>query len=508
MGNLYVSLGPGHVSGETDGPQTILKNILDNLVGNSLMPATILSFFFQRNGVEMQRSVEGMLRTFLYQLLSQPHSASSKFRDESIKQANLAPDRKVRWQITDLRRMFLAVASEASTGSIVLIIDALDEGYPGCGEGPEPEPDRVLDCIISLFEELQTSSIDVRLVVACRTYPLLPKYEGLEIFVDKNNERDINAYIMKELERRINYTKDQDKILETLHLEMTRRAESVFVWAILMCPKVANWCNAGEDLDIILKRLHRFPSEMEKTYSQIFRDLINDEDKRSRALRLFQWVLFSRGNLNLNEIHDALEIKSSLLYRCINASGEESLPAINADRTKNLITNLSGGLVEAKCIWDNSPSRCAKFYPACVAVQFIHLSVQEYLEEQGFAMFDKYHSAGQAHLSLYMYCVEYLILGLQYSPQKIQQIQPPSSSHDNDEPCIYECGRYRLNDYGHDGVFPLTRYAWAKWIWHARISEMEFPRILDKFQERGKQISDVRECLKKCLPLDEYFTEG
>ena len=452
-GLLWIKGKPG------SGKSTVIKRILDSFAKQKAFGQIQLYFFFHRRGDPLQYTQLGMLRTILYQLLSQVASVRRIFNTAWEEKTRVqGGERYARnWQLEELRDLFSSLLLAATEdGNIRIFVDALDEA------GEEPAKD-LLSYFYGLSDEVRESEACVSICFSCRKYPVFANNSGLEIWVDNGNYNDITAYTVAELDRQLVKDSSHQNVVDVLQADFARKASGVFLWASLMIPVVVKQYNDGEYLESIRQRLNRVPSDLSHIYEYILTKVV-DPEKRLRTLRLMQWIFLAERPLSHLEIHHAIAsddfARQSPQYL---AKSLEDL--INTDtQIEKSILSLSGGLAEIKY---DRPTRRRKS-----RVQFIHESVNDFLRKDKFKLLSfafRSDPIGESHYRLCLSCLNYLRVSSDILPGK------------GYEELIELVKR-----------FPLTEYAVTSWLSHAEKAEL-----------RGLPLDEVLQCFE--WPSDKLF---
>jgi ankyrin repeat protein len=168
-----------------------------------------------------------------------------------------------------------------------------------------------------------------------------------------------------------------------------------------MVPLVAKEYNKGKSLKHVLKMLHKAPRDLHSIYEYILTMLIDVEDRRD-SIHLMQWISLAKRPLSVTEVRYALALDDSAIQEVHNSVQESEGFVTDDSQMKQLITSLSGGLVEVKEHHDSN------------VVQFIHQSVNDSLLNGGFewlGMKSPQDVVGEGHHRLTRSCVNYLKLG-------------------------------------------------------------------------------------------------
>jgi ankyrin repeat domain-containing protein 50 len=388
-GLLWVKGKPG------SGKSTLMKRIYKE---DATRADVRLSFFFHRRGVQLQQTPIGMLRTMSHQLMTQCVPARAVFRARYN-------DKKVfgrhgedwDWYDAELRNLLksaLVVANKSHTISV--FIDALDEA-------DENSVESIVNYIHEVHEELQSSVRQTWICFSCRHFPILTRNIGIEVCMEKQNEEDISAYVNRELSARIHERKRPSWAhdLRALQNQIASSARGVFLWAGLMAPLVAKKYNDGKSLKHVLEELRRAPPDLNFIYRHILTTQVDAED-REHSLHLMQWVYLAERPLSLTELRYSLALDDSAIHEFQNSVQDSEYFVEDDARMEQLITSLSGGLVE---VTDHGDSN---------VVQFIHQSVNDSLLKGGFewlGLESRQDAIGQGHDRLTKSCVNYLKLG-------------------------------------------------------------------------------------------------
>ncbi|KAK2611965.1 hypothetical protein QQS21_002071 [Conoideocrella luteorostrata] len=421
-GLLWIKGKPG------SGKSTLLRHVLRN-VKEALGPdPLILSFFFHGRGAELQRTPLGLFRSLLYQLRDTPGAlldVVDTFQQRC--ETTGKPGEKWLWHPRELRDLFKSSLLKAlKTRHISLFIDALDE----CGRQNAME---LAEDFKSLLEMLPSAeSKEFRICFTCRHYPIVALEGILEIYVERENDKDISTFVQGKL-----YS--SGKQLPSTILDMiTKRANGIFLWAWLVVRRILDPEQEGIQLKQIEAIINSVPPDLDTLYSAI----ISSMDLNS--LKLIQWVCFATRPLSLAELQWAMLINAN----CPHHSFQECQTAgdlTSDDRgIRRQVHTLSCGLAEV-----TSDSE---------KVQFIHQSVKDFFVVRGLSALDstlnlakvtppsQANLEGKAHYILSRICLRYLSMEeiVQSTIREKESLQ---------------------------SAFPLLHYAVTSWVTHAKQSE-------------------------------------
>ena len=138
----------------------------------------IVRYFFNNRGSSLARSVEGLLRSILIQILQQSPKESSQLMEEYNRKKQVSmQNNEVRWDLGSLRDVFKATLAGFSSGEMLIFTDALDE----C----EDKPKDYLSILKLATPSSGCSQSTIKVCVSSRPEPLidaeLKSYPGLRL---------------------------------------------------------------------------------------------------------------------------------------------------------------------------------------------------------------------------------------------------------------------------------------------------------------------------------------
>ncbi|KAF4460326.1 Pfs NACHT and Ankyrin domain [Fusarium albosuccineum] len=343
-GFLWIKGKPGA------GKSTIMKFIyLKTKRKRPRQPTITASFFFNARGTEPEKSVSGMYRSLILQLLEGFPDLQEVLDDTDLVprcQSDCPP-------LNVLKDIFFNAVSELGSRSFTCFVDALDE----CDE------QQVMD-MVQYFEELaeQCSDNGVRFQIcfSSRHYPYIHIRRGIQLTLEdqRGHAEDLGKYVQSNLQIR-----DQT-ILSELRPQLLKKAAGVFLWMVLVVD-ILNKENRRGRLGL-RKRLAEVPTGLTELFKDILkRDCENMED----LLLCVLWVLCAKEPLSPEEYYHALW--SGLALKNL---ADPEIPNITASDASDcvggyVITSLKG---LAEVTKTKNPT-----------VQFIHESVRDFLIKDG-----------------------------------------------------------------------------------------------------------------------------
>lgn len=360
------------------GKSTIMKRTLEH-AENHYHNDTVVSFFFHARGYALEKTVEGMYRSLLVQLLRK-----LPYLRQKLPTYGQTYDEKHGWPIALLRNHLSdAVRGLESDSAVSFYIDALDE----CNEDDIREA-------IQHFEELgeaRSAGGRIRICFASRYYPHITIQYSEEIRLDEQSQHDQDIFVYVRSKLRISDPRLKRKLIT----QIISRSSGVFLWVVLIVRILRKEVDQGTPSTRLLAIMELVPSQIQ----ELLADIIHDADQA--LLAVMQWVLFTARPLRLEELYFAVQTSIGGLTTAAWDTTELTLIEM-----RKFVLNTSRGLVEIIFVDD------AETYST---VQLIHESVKEYLLSDGLKSMDS--SLGQdaadvalTNANIAMWCRMYLEL--------------------------------------------------------------------------------------------------
>ncbi|KAL8393541.1 hypothetical protein RB599_005843 [Gaeumannomyces hyphopodioides] len=332
-GVLWVKGKPGV------GKSTLMKHTLGHCQ-RDLKKYTIAAYFFNARGADLEKTPCGMLRSLVYQLVTQEPSAFERllliFRNKQEMHGATWE-----WRESELKEFLLSEIQNGQSKPLLLLVDALDE----CSEP------HVRD-VVGYLERLSVAAIGTRNLNIClssRHYPHISmrKCQGLVVEDNWEHAKDIAAYVRGTLI-------ELDGELESALLG---KASGVFMWVVLVVAMLNTAYDEGK-VEAMHRTLHEVPSDLDDLFQTL---LARDKPDKNETVLMLQWILFSARPMTAKE----------LFYATLAGTNAESLgtpdpSVITPDHIRRRITNSSRGLIEVR-------------KDQAETVQFIHETVNDFL---------------------------------------------------------------------------------------------------------------------------------
>lgn len=382
-GLLWIKGKPGA------GKSVMMKKILRTVQNEKLATESIASFFFNARGSELERSILGMFRSLVHQVLLQDTALRREFTLEYLERCQ-SIGKQWEYMQTELQEFLLRSLSRRRSKSIQIFIDALDE----C---KEDEVREVAYYLRELTDRASASGSTLNVCISSRRYPTITIVRCPEIDLEKGNSGDITKYIETRMQQH-----NSHYYLQHLKSRVTERANSVFLWAILVVDMIHRSWDSGNGVAEIETLIQETPGQVKDLFEQLTATFTADECKE--ACQLFQWTLF--GN---NSRSGALTVEAVQYFMLFGTKGYSSFTqlhqsegVLSIDAFRRRVTYFSRGLIET--VYSSSTET--------FIMQVIHETVRDWLlHENGFRQLDMSirNARGDGEVALVNTCVKILL---------------------------------------------------------------------------------------------------
>ncbi|KAF4967772.1 hypothetical protein FSARC_4746 [Fusarium sarcochroum] len=334
------------------GKSTIMKFIYTRMKKKDQPQKTLTSsFFFNARGDDVEKSVSGMYRSLLLQLLEGFPDLQRALDDDDLVPRN----QKTCHSLNVLKDLFRAAVSFLGNRSCTCFVDALDE----CDE------QQVMD-MIEFFEEISEqcteNGVKLQFCFSSRHYPYFDIRTGVRLTLESQagHTKDLESYINSHLQI------GNSALIAELKPTILEKAAGIFLWVALVVRILNRENRRGRPA--VRKRLAEVPSGL----SDLFKDLLmRDQEDMNGLLLSILWILFVQRPLRPGEYYHALwfELSPEDLadLEMLDTNGLES-----SDRYNKFVISSSKGLAEIS-------------KAGVPTVQFIHESVRDFLiKDKGF----------------------------------------------------------------------------------------------------------------------------
>lgn len=346
------------------GKSTIMKYLYEH-VQDQKLDFVVLAFFFNARGELLEKSVEGMWRSLLHQLLSMVPEC------RKIIETSDSNEIEKTWEVATLRESFRKALLCLRDRKVICFIDALDEC---CDQNDARDMVAFLE---NVTQSTHQNKVSFYTCFASRHYPNIAVAHSEEIIMEKekSHEADIKKYIFDKL---ILASWD---LRNQLGIEIARRSRGVFFWVVLVVKELVGAFNRGMTRNELFDLLTSLPSDLD----DMIRCIIQAGASDPCLLLTLQWVL-----VGLREHLDFFLV--SLYFGVRFASGQTDMLAwdpneIDKEGIAKFINHASKGLVEVTRVLHEVTFALGKsewHYD----VHFIHESVRGHILTGGLAILD------------------------------------------------------------------------------------------------------------------------
>jgi ankyrin repeat protein len=425
-GFLWIKAKPG------SGKSTMMKFLL-NSAKKQLPSDTTISFFFHARGDQLQKSLEGMYRSLLHQLLTA--FPQLRLNLETLRISHTAPHT---WSVDSLHGLFHDAVLSLEDVRLTCFIDALDE----C---PEDEIRHLVDALGDLSHSAINKKVNFHVCFASRHYPYITMQRCQHLTLDgqEGHEQDISGYV-------INKLAGEGKVMSDLRIEVQARSQGVFLWAVLVVQILNKEHDRGSNAHQLRRRLNETPSGLHELFQDILQRGMQDDASNEYSLHILQWVLYAQRPLSPEELYFAVHSNTP-----DTAFLEPWNPHEVELRTISLfILNSSKGLTEVAPGWRGQKG----------VVQFIHESVRDYLQRTGFGTLSPSldaKSEALAHNYLYRSCSILLASEAPNHPSILLDLPTAYSK---------QCKALRSTV---STLFPFLEYSASNIVYHAEMAQSD-----------------------------------
>jgi hypothetical protein len=355
------------------GKSTLMKYLLEDSRTQEALSKQgrpILStpaFFFHARGVETEKSFDGLLRSILFQLLSEVPKLVDSVADiyREYKEENLVCP----WTTLQLEKALDNIRQQQIEGCICLFIDALDE-YSGRSE----DIARFVKRLAAPMDTTDNQKLIIRVCASSRPWTAFTSLlkETPSFTIQNWTKEDIKKFAADRLG---GCNRDNaDLILD----EITDRAEGVFLWVKLVLDELWQPLCDGKPIEDVRSLLSDLPTDLPEFYKRMVENIPKED--QPILMGMLELVLCSDyRHIGLNFAAFCLAV--DLLQGSHSATKEVSLKPADDDRrqreVERRIRACSGGILEIA--QSRNESR----------VQFVHQTVKSFIgDAQNSAMFN------------------------------------------------------------------------------------------------------------------------
>lgn len=424
-GMLWIRGAPGV------GKSTVMNYVMSQSEGEKKdpdlegrpFPLISLIHLFRWDGARLERSLEGLCRSLLHQLLLRFPDRLTALRESfAIKSRGSGfSNEKIQWGASKLFQLLEESIQDAvHVANIRIFIDGIDE----CDENDAELAINMFQCIVKNHGKKERSHDTCQLVVCfgCRNDTLIVYDGDATIDVQQQNRDDIRRHTLTILSQA---SLPLDKLQrECLATAVENLANGLFVWVALILPQTIKKLRLGIPLEHVISELKELPSELNALYRTILERL--RDSSATQSLKLFQWLCF--WEMPAEDLY--LKYGKSLVDRTIDfnteITGIETKSYVEYEQTDESKFNfdletmrifMNVNLVDLSDPTTKSSVCPTQIFPGTMEKQLqilsgglgclnetggvglIHLSIKRYMIEEGFSILDQCLKSTQAVLA-------------------------------------------------------------------------------------------------------------
>lgn len=328
------------------GKSTLMKHLYESPLltdrlqqwasGNELR---ILCFYFWNAASDIQMSLEGLVRTLLFQALEKDRSyipicfpsryeTRLMFHDEAVFRPALT------WtELLDALKAYLQEASKEK--KLFLLIDGLDE-FGG-------QPLEIINFVSTL------PARRVKVCVSSRPWVAFEDAFGSKpsLRLDDFTRNDIRSYVEQNFRANPGFVA-REQLDPTYAAEIinnvSEKASGVFLWVALVVRSLMEGFSGGEPLSDLQERLDELPSDLEQLFHKILNNL-NEKQLRNSA-RFFQMLRLTRRQISSLEFSFADELTPDRIFKMKVAPLSSAMIEARIEILRRRLNECCKGLIE------------------------------------------------------------------------------------------------------------------------------------------------------------------
>lgn len=241
----------------------------------------VIAFFFHARGEVLEKTIAGMYRSLLLQLLENIPTLQCNPGSLSLIPSNIGAD--YQWNRHSLEDQLQQAVLSLGETPVTCFIDALDE----CEQWE-------VRSMISFFERLGelavSSGRSFRVCFSSRHYPEVTIRTGISLVLEgqEGHTEDINNYLESALKI------GTSESAQNIRKDLQEKSSGVFMWVVLVVD-ILNQEYDGGRLYTLERRLEQIPAGLH----DLFRDILTrDSNDKDELILCIQWVLFAKQPLS------------------------------------------------------------------------------------------------------------------------------------------------------------------------------------------------------------------
>lgn len=244
-------------------------------------PLVVAHFFFWNSGTSLQKTQEGLLRSLLFEILSQAPELAPQACE------SLAPSRKIslfsnlwnphsgvfrddKWSLEELMSIYGSIMGKETSSKFCFIIDGLDEYHS--------QDNRTHQDLINTLRALAMSP-DVKLCLSSRPWPQFKDAFGRDpevvLTLEDLTRHDIRQYVSDKFHENDQYQKltTMDEKYSELVEDVVRKAQGVFLWVFLVVRDLLEGLTYNDSIKTMRSRLESLPEDLEGFFHHMLKPI-------------------------------------------------------------------------------------------------------------------------------------------------------------------------------------------------------------------------------------------
>lgn len=316
-------------------------------------------YFFWSAGTPLQKSREGLLRSLLFDILSEWPELNAQVEKKVGTRLKATTVSDGVWGLQVLRKVCDDILSKDLSAKFCLFIDGLDE-YDGFSE--------------DLIEDIRniSSCPDVKVCVSSR-----PWTEFVDAFSDDPDSlirledltsRDIATYVHDRLfnNTRFNKLAKRDHAVSELEIEIVRKSQGVFLWVYLVVRSLLEGAKYADSIHFLRKRLTSFPPDLEDFFQHMLSGV--PSIYREKTAKIFKYAMAAPYSMPVLVYHFLEKIEDNQTFAL-----EAGRPRMKIDEVRPMLDDMESRLDG----WTKGLLEIVKTTP--VTVEFLHRTVRDFI---------------------------------------------------------------------------------------------------------------------------------
>lgn len=320
-------------------------------------------FYFWKPGRDIQKSLEGLLRTLLYHILSTCPDLVSVLCPDRSNQQHVGFLTATPWTLSELQKAFQIFRSRNDvTAKFYFQVDGLDEYYGDSWD------------IIHTLQDLAMCP-NVKMCLSSRPWNSFQDTFGRSnsyvLRLHERTKRDIKIFACETLTAYAAHSDFEVSLFSDLIEDIAERAQGVFLWVRLVVHSLRDGIVNGDPVSILHERLRAIPTDLEDFFKHILESV--EGVYQSRMARTFLAALRTRDPLTALHYYFLDQEDTMLDHQSPLAPWTESKIQEIVQQTHRRLNGRFKGLLEP-----SSTKAKARNPP----VDFLHRTLRDFLKTE------------------------------------------------------------------------------------------------------------------------------